>query len=128
MGLARSCTPLRSATVAEPPPALCTPGRPVWPATSLFGRSAGDEAMIRRHTFTSLVLAASTGALLAVLLRAFTPDPATPEAPRSLRLPSGRVVPVQAVSTGRQGQLDVPDDPRTAGWWRGSSRVGDPSG
>ena len=22
----------------------------------------------------------------------------------------------------------MPDDPRTAGWWRGSSRVGDPSG
>jgi len=84
--------------------------------------------MIRHHAFTSLVLAASTGALLAVLLGAFTPDPATSEEPRSLRLPSGRVVPVQAVSTGRHGQLDVPDDPRTAGWWRGSSRVGDPSG
>ena len=87
--------------------------------------------MTRHRSFVSLVLAATTGAVLVVLLGVLTPDPAdpaTPEAPRSLRLPSGRVVPVQEVSTSRQGQLDVPDDPRTAGWWRGSSRVGDPSG
>ena len=87
--------------------------------------------MIRHRTFTSLLLAAALGAVLAVLLGLLTPgpaDPATPEAPRSLRLPSGRVVPVHAVSTDRDGQLDVPDDSRSAGWWRGSSRVGDPSG
>jgi hypothetical protein len=87
--------------------------------------------MIRHRTFTSLWLAAAAGAVLAVLLGLLTPGPAhplVPEAPRSLRLPSGRVVPVQAISTGRDGQLDVPDDPRTAGWWRGSSRVGDRSG
>ena len=87
--------------------------------------------MIRHRTFTSLWLAAAAGAVLAVLLGLLTPGPAhppIPEAPRSLRLPSGRVVPVQAISTGRDGQLDVPDDPRTAGWWRGSSRVGDRSG
>ena len=69
--------------------------------------------------------------MLAVLLGLVTPrpaDPVVPEAPRSLRLPSGRVVPVHAVSTGRDGQLDVPDNPRSAGWWRGGSRVGDPSG
>ena len=87
--------------------------------------------MIRHRTFTSLLLAAAAGAVLAVLLGLLTPgpaDPVVPEAPRSLRLPSGRVVPVHAVSTGRDGQLDVPDNPRSAGWWRGSSRVGDPSG
>ena len=38
------------------------------------------------------------------------------------------MVPVHAVSTGRDGQLDVPDNPRSAGWWRRGSRVGDPSG
>jgi hypothetical protein len=85
-----------------------------------------------RHPFsTSLLLPAAVGAVLAVLLGLLTPGPAAPlapEAPRSLRLPSGRVVPVHAVSTGRDGQLDVPDDPRSAGWWRGGSRVGDPSG
>jgi len=84
--------------------------------------------MIGHRTFTSLVLAVATGAVLAVLLGLLTSLPATPEAPGSLRLPSGRVVPVQAVSTNRDGQLEVPEDPRTAGWWRGSSRVGDPSG
>jgi hypothetical protein len=86
--------------------------------------------MFRHRTFTSLLLAAA-GAVLAVLLGLVTPgpaDPVLPEAPRSLRLPSGRVVPVHAVSTGRDGQLDVPDNPRSAGWWRGGSRVGDPSG
>jgi hypothetical protein len=79
---------------------------------------------------TSLLMMVSVGAVLAVLLGLFPgpADPAVPEEPRSLRLPSGQVVAVHAVSTGRDGQLDVPDNPRSAGWWRGSSRVGDPSG
>lgn len=33
-----------------------------------------------------------------------------------------------AVGTTRDGVLDVPEDVRTAGWWRGGSRVGDPFG
>ena len=87
--------------------------------------------MIRHRTLTSLLLATASGAVLVMLLGAFTPGPADPavsEAPLSLRLPSGRVVPVQTVSTTRHGQLDVPDDPRIAGWWRGSSGVGDEFG
>jgi hypothetical protein len=87
--------------------------------------------MVGGPTFTSRSLTAAAGAVLAVLLGLVAPAPAepvAPEPPRSLRLPSGRVVPVHAVSTGRDGQLDVPDDPRHAGWWRGGSRVGDPSG
>ncbi len=52
----------------------------------------------------------------------------TPEDPAHLRLPSGRVVPVEAVSTTDAGVLDVPRDVRRAGWWRGGSRVGDPLG
>lgn len=87
--------------------------------------------MIGHPTYGSMLLAAVVGAVLAVVLGLITPspaDPVVPEVPRSLRLPSGRVVPVQVVSTARDGQLDVPDDPRTAGWWRGGSRVGDPSG
>jgi hypothetical protein len=87
--------------------------------------------MVGGPTFTSRLLTAAAGAVVAVLLGMVVPAPAAPvvpEAPRSLRLPSGRVVPVHAVSTGRDGQLDVPDDPRYAGWWRGGSRVGDPSG
>ena len=52
----------------------------------------------------------------------------TPEAPRAARLPSGTVVPIRAVSTGPDGELAVPGDVRTAGWWRGGSRIGDPFG
>jgi hypothetical protein len=87
--------------------------------------------MIQHRTFTSLLLAAAVGAVLAALVGLMPrapADPVVPEGPESLRLPSGRVVPVHAVSTGRDGQLDVPDNPRFAGWWRGSSRVGDRSG
>jgi hypothetical protein len=87
--------------------------------------------MIQHRRSATVLLTAAAGALLAVLLGLLTPGPAAPvvpEAPQSLRLPSGRVVPVHAVSTGQNGQLDVPDDPRSAGWWSGGSRVGDPTG
>ncbi len=50
------------------------------------------------------------------------------EQPRSVRLPTGLVVPVRAVSTTTDGLLDVPDDIRQAGWWRGGSWLGDPLG
>jgi hypothetical protein len=51
-----------------------------------------------------------------------------PEAPTSVRLPSGRSVPILAVGTEPGGRLAVPDDIRVAGWWRGGSRIGDPFG
>jgi hypothetical protein len=65
-----------------------------------------------------------------------SPSPASParragvvaEAPTQVRLPSGTDVAVKAVSTTADGLLDVPDDIRTAGWWRGGSRLGDPFG
>lgn len=50
------------------------------------------------------------------------------EAPSRVRLPSGTTVPVVAVGTTDAGVLDVPEDIRTAGWWRGGSRLGDPFG
>ena len=53
---------------------------------------------------------------------------ASPEARRTVRLPGGTTVRVRAVGTRRDGRLAVPDDVRTAGWWRGGSRVGDPFG
>jgi hypothetical protein len=51
-----------------------------------------------------------------------------PESPRRTVLPSGTEVPVVAVSTTRDGTLDVPSDVDVAGWWRGGSRIGDPFG
>jgi hypothetical protein len=51
-----------------------------------------------------------------------------PEAPMAVRLPSGRSVPVLAVSTEPGGRLAVPDDIHLGGWWRGGSRIGDPFG
>ncbi|GAA1942847.1 hypothetical protein GCM10009797_39890 [Nocardioides hwasunensis] len=51
-----------------------------------------------------------------------------PERPRSVRLPSGRTVPVVPVSTLPDGTLDVPGDVDVSGWWRGGSRIGDPFG
>lgn len=63
-------------------------------------------------------------------------SPATParrsgraaEAPEQVRLPSGTTVEVLAVGTRPDGVLDVPDDIRKAGWWRGGSRLADAFG
>ncbi|MCW2758028.1 MAG: peptidase sortase [Nocardioidaceae bacterium] len=51
-----------------------------------------------------------------------------PEPPADLRLPDGTVVPVRPAATRADGILDVPEDIRTAGWWPGGSRIGDPLG
>lgn len=48
--------------------------------------------------------------------------------PVRLKLSNGVTVPVQAVGTSADGALDVPEDIRVAGWWRGGSRLGDPFG
>ncbi|MGI9156582.1 MAG: class F sortase [Marmoricola sp.] len=56
------------------------------------------------------------------------PSVVSPERPLSAQLPSGTVVPVVPVSSNAKGELDVPSDIRTAGWWRGGSRLGDPFG
>ncbi len=50
------------------------------------------------------------------------------EPPELARLPSGALIPILAVSTLPDGRLDVPDDIRTAGWWRGGAQLGDPFG
>ena len=72
------------------------------------------------------------GLLLALFLGMFAPgrgeDPASPQAPESVRLPSGVLVPVRPVGTDSRGELRVPADVRSAGWWRGGSRVGDAAG
>ena len=50
------------------------------------------------------------------------------ERPVSVTLPSGRVLPVDVVRTLPGGALAIPRDIHRAGWWAGSSRLGDPFG
>lgn len=50
------------------------------------------------------------------------------ERPLAVTLPSGRVLPVDPAATLPDGALAVPQDVRRAGWWVGSSRLGDPFG
>jgi Sortase domain len=50
------------------------------------------------------------------------------ERPLAVTLPSGRVLPVDPADTLHNGTLAVPRDIRRAGWWTGSSRLGDPFG
>lgn len=50
------------------------------------------------------------------------------EVPTRSVLPDGVVVSIQPVDTAADGRLDVPDDVRVAGWWRGGARLGDPFG
>jgi hypothetical protein len=90
--------------------------------------AAGDGLDVPSQTSTSSSSAAPSTEVSA--------SPATParravpvaEAPAQVRLPSGTTVAVVAVSTRGNGLLDVPDDIRSAGWWRGGARLGDPFG
>lgn len=50
------------------------------------------------------------------------------EPPVSVTFPSGRVLPVDPAATRPDGALAVPTDIHRAGWWTGSSRLGDPFG
>lgn len=50
------------------------------------------------------------------------------EPPTRVRLASGESVHVRAVSSARDGLMNVPSDIREAGWWRGGSQLGDPFG
>jgi len=56
------------------------------------------------------------------------PSVAQAQPPRSLTLPSGRTVAIDAVGTTPTGLLDVPADVAVAGWWEGGARLGDPFG
>jgi hypothetical protein len=48
--------------------------------------------------------------------------------PIRVTLPSGAQVRVLPASTNHAGVLEVPEDIERAGWWDGSSRIGDPFG
>ncbi|MEP7091179.1 MAG: class F sortase [Nocardioidaceae bacterium] len=82
--------------------------------------AGGERTVAAGRTPTPLVLAARPARRAGSV--------PVPERPDSARLPSGRVVPVRAVSTRPDAMLDVPGDIEVAGWWRGGSRLGDPFG
>jgi hypothetical protein len=48
--------------------------------------------------------------------------------PVALTLPSGTTMAIDASATGADGALQIPADVKRAGWWDGSSRLGDPFG
>jgi hypothetical protein len=48
--------------------------------------------------------------------------------PVALTLPSGTTMAIDESATGRDGALQIPADVKRAGWWDGSSRLGDPFG
>ena len=81
----------------------------------------------------SPLAALAPGVVLALFVVMFAPGQpeqheTLPQVPRSVRLPSGAVLQVHPVGTGRAGALAVPEDARAAGWWRGGARLGDTSG
>ena len=48
--------------------------------------------------------------------------------PTSIRLPSGRLAPIQRARVHSDGALDVPRDPDRVGWWTGGAQAGEPYG
>ena len=52
----------------------------------------------------------------------------TPFLPTSIRLPSGRLAPIQPVGVLSDGVLDIPRDPDRVGWWTGGAEAGEPYG
>lgn len=85
----------------------------------MHGIDSGSAGLLgRRPRVTGLLEAVNRRRLRSVV----------PRQPRLIRLPIGRWVHVQPVSTTSNGLLDVPADVDIAGWWEGGSRLGDPSG
>jgi hypothetical protein len=56
------------------------------------------------------------------------PSQVRAERPRTLQLPSGAMLAVDLARTDSTGVLALPEDVDRAGWWTGSSRLGDPYG
>ena len=56
------------------------------------------------------------------------PSQVVAQRPTSIVLSSGTTVAVDSTATGPDGELEIPTDVRRAGWWDGSSRLGDPFG
>jgi LPXTG-site transpeptidase (sortase) family protein len=56
------------------------------------------------------------------------PSQVDAERPQLLQLPSGTAMPIETAATNGAGELVLPTDINRAGWWDGSSRLGDPYG
>jgi hypothetical protein len=122
--------------------AVATTAALTWGMASLDGgpeRAGGALDEADRSTPSTIEPGATPSASEAPTTAASPPasaSPATParrsgrvaEVPEQIRLPSGTTVEVLAVGTRPDGVLDVPDDIRKAGWWRGGSRLADPFG
>jgi hypothetical protein len=51
-----------------------------------------------------------------------------PFVPTSIRLPSGRLAPIQPAKVHSDGALDIPSNPDRVGWWTGGAQAGEPYG
>ena len=91
------------------------------------GKGPGPAASDHTTGHSSAAAARSEPATPAAVARQATSQ-VRAERPLTVTLPSGRVLPVDPVSTLDSGALAVPRDIRRAGWWTGSSRLGDPFG
>ena len=97
-------------------------------ATALIAVSGCAPAQERASPDASATTAQGGRAAVPVRPAQRASSQVVPEPPQTVRLPGGTTVRVRAVGTRRDGRLAVPRDVRTAGWWRGGSRVGDPFG
>lgn len=56
------------------------------------------------------------------------PSQVPARAPTTVRLPRGTTMPVRPVTTLPSGELELPANTDRAGWWDGSSKLGEPFG
>jgi hypothetical protein len=97
-------------------------------AESLAGSLPAPTVVSPRSTEPS---ASSVPALSAVPITDGRPGSAARSSPEPVRLdlPSlGIVAPVTPIGVTRNGDLEIPPDVETVGWYRFGSRLGDPSG
>jgi Sortase domain len=78
------------------------------------------EQHLSRHGLATSVTPAQVAAPAASQIRS--------QRPVGITLPNGARMSVLPAVTGPTGTLQVPDDIGRAGWWDGSSRIGDPFG
>jgi len=91
-------------------------------------RLAGGSAVDSARAVGGLDPRASNRPADGALVAAPAPSQVHAGRPIQITLPSGVAMHVDPSATGPDGVLQVPEDVRRAGWWDGSSRLGDPFG